>query len=208
MSDEVEAAEVEETDQEIMAGVVSDGAYALLIADFNDTDSAWAAYEELKAAQDGASMKLEGALVVTRGEDGKVEVQKAPDHRTKKGLTWGIVGGAVVGLIFPPSILGTAAVAGAIGAAGGKARALYEKGKLADDLESAIQPGHSGIVALVSDPGEVKIREAMAAANAIVETTIDSVAAHDVKVAAKAAKKEAKAEEKAAKKAAKKDKAD
>ncbi len=202
MTDEVTATG-NDVEEEVMAGVVTDGAYALIIADFNDTDSAWAAYEQLKAAQDGVSMKLEGALVVKRGEDGKVEVQKAPDHSTKKGLTWGIVGGAVIGLIFPPSILGTAAVAGAIGAAGGKARALYEKGRLADDLESAILPGHSGILALVSDPGEVKIRQALAAANAIVETTLDSVAAKDVKAAAKEAKKEAKAEQKAAKAAEK-----
>lgn len=174
------------------AGVLSDGAYTLLVADFDDTDSAWATYEDLKAAADGVTVKIEGVVVVKRDEDGKISVQKATDHSTKKGFKWGVVGGAVIGLIFPPSVLGGAAVAGAIGAASGKARELHQRGRLAERLEHVIAPGHSGIVALVSDPGEVRIRAAMAAANAIVETTIDSVAAREIKAAAKAARKEAK----------------
>ena len=196
-------ASVVATDEDVSAGVVSDGAYSLFIADFADTDSAWATYEDLKAAADGVTVKIEGVVVVKREADGKVHVQKATDHSTKKGLTWGLVGGAVIGLIFPPSIIGSAAVAGAIGAAGGKARDLYQKGKLAEQLEDVIVPGHSGIVALVSDPGEVKVRNAMAAANALVETTVDSVAASQIKAAAKEAKAEDKAEDKAAKKQAK-----
>ncbi len=186
-----------EADREVSVGVVSDGAYTLLIADFDDTESAWDTYEGLKAAADGVAVKIEGVIVVRRDEDGTVEIQKATDHSTKKGLKWGVVGGAVIGLIFPPSILGGAAVAGVIGAASGKAREIYRRGKLADRLEEAILPGHSGIVALVSNPGELKIRSALAAANAIVETTVDSVAASDIKAAAKAAKKQAKKQAKA-----------
>ena len=49
--------------------------------------------------------------------------------------------------------------------------------ELADELEDSIAPGHSGILALVSDPGVVEIRQALATADAIVERTIDKVAA-------------------------------
>ena len=49
-----------------------------------------------------------------------------------------------------------------------------------------IPPGHSRLLALVSDPGAVKIREALARADAIVESAIDSVVADDIKAAAKA----------------------
>ena len=90
-------------DDDVSAGVLSDGAYSLFIADFDDTDSAWATYEDLKAAADGVTVKIEGVVVVKREVDGKVQVQKATDHSTKKGLTWGVVGGAVIGLIFPPA---------------------------------------------------------------------------------------------------------
>ena len=55
-------------------------------------------------------------------------------------------------------------------------------------------------MALVSDPRAVKIREALAMADAIVERTIDQVAADDIKAAAEeAAAEEKAAEEKAAK---------
>ncbi len=178
-----------------VAAAASDGAYTLLVADFSDTDTAWQAYEALKGLEDGRHVEIEGVVVVKRGTDGKLEVQKATDHSTKHGLTWGLVGGAVLGVIFPPSILGSAAVLGAGGAAVGKARELHHKSEVADELGDAIAPGHSGIVALVSDPGVVKIREALAAADAIVESTVDSVVAKDVKAAAKESEAEAEPKE-------------
>ena len=88
-------------------------------------------------------------------------------------------------MLFPPAILGSAAVVGAGGAAVGKVRQRHHRKEIADQLEQAIAPGHSGIVALVSDPGVVQIRKALAAADAIVESTVDSVVARDLKAAAK-----------------------
>jgi len=172
--------------EDVVAGV-SDGSYALVVADFADTESAWTAYEDLKAVEDGRTVAIEGVVVVTRGEDGYLEVQKATDHSTRSGLKWGLVGGIALGVIFPPSVLGSAVALGGAGAAIGKMRQLRNQSDLADELEDAIPPGHSGIVALVSDPGQVKIREALARADAIVERAVDDVAAEEIKAAAKQA---------------------
>jgi uncharacterized membrane protein len=190
MSDEQQEPQVD-----VVAAAVSDGAYTLFVADFADTDTAWKAYEELKSLEDGRHVAIDGVVVVKREGDGGLEVQKATDHSTKRGLTWGLVGGAVLGVIFPPSILGSAAVLGAGGAAVGKARELHHRKELADQLESSIAPGHSGIVALVSDPGAVQIRKALATADAIVESTVDNVVAKDLKAAAKEAEDEEKSSE-------------
>jgi uncharacterized membrane protein len=173
----------------ISAATVSDGAYTLLVADFSSTDLAWRAYEALEAVEDGRTVEIEGVVVVNRTEEGELEIQKATDHSTKSGLKWGVVGGIALGVIFPPSILGSAAVLGAGGAAVGKLRQRHHRGELAASLEHAIAPGHSGILALVSDPGEVKIREALARADRIVENAIDKVEADDIKAAAKEAQK-------------------
>ena len=170
-----------------VVGAVSDGAYTLLIADFADTSSAQQAYEALKEVEDGRHVEIEGVIVVKREPDGKIVVQKATDHATRRGLTWGVVGGAVLGLIFPPSILGSAAMLGAAGAAAGKVEQLHHRHELAEDLESAIEPGHSGIVALVSDPAAVELRRALQAANNIVQAAVDDVVAKDVKAAAREA---------------------
>ena len=96
---------------------VSDGAYTLIVADFNDTDTAWDAYELLKSVEDGRTVELEGVIVVKREDDGQIVVQKTTNHSTRRGLGWGVVGGVVLGVIFPPSIIASAVVLGAGGAA-------------------------------------------------------------------------------------------
>jgi uncharacterized membrane protein len=174
----------EESSGEFLAAA-TDGAYTLIVADFADTNTAWEAYETLKSVEDGRTIAIDGALVVKREADGKLEIQKATDHSTKSGLTWGLVGGIALGVVFPPSVIGSAAALGAAGAATGKIRQLHHRSELADELEDSIAPGHSGILALVSDPGVVEVRKALAAADAIVEGAIDNVAARDIKAAAK-----------------------
>ncbi|MEZ0449078.1 DUF1269 domain-containing protein [Cellulomonas sp. ICMP 17802] len=171
---------------------LSDGAYTLFVADFTDTDTAWEAYEALKSVEDGKRLDIEGVIVVKREADGHLEVQKATDHGTRRGLTWGVVGGVALGLIFPPSVIGSAAVLGAVGAATGKARELHRRKELAEELQDAIAPGHSGLVALVSDPGAVRIREALNQADAIVERAINKAEADEIKAAANEAQAEAK----------------
>jgi len=179
-----------ETEVVAAAASISDGAYTLFIADFADTSVAWEAYEALKSVEDGRSVEIEGVIVLKREADGKLEIQKATDHSTRRGLKWGLVGGVALGLVFPPSILGSAAVLGTLGAATGKARELHHHHELTEGLESAIAPGHSGIVALVSDPGAVEIRQALELADALVESAVDDVVARDIKAAAKEAESE------------------
>ena len=178
----------EDNDIEVVAAV-SDGAYTLLVADFADLDTAWEAYQVLEELEDGRTVEIEGVVVVKRTQDGKLEVQKATDHSTKSGLKWGIVGGIALGVIFPPSILGSAAVAGSAGALVGKLRQRHHHGELEQQLALAVPAGHSGLLALVSDPGAVKIRTALERADAIIESAIDQVEADDIKAAAKEAEK-------------------
>ena len=175
------------TEVEVDAAAISDGAYTLFVADFTDTAAAMQTYEALKEIEDGRTLEIEGVLVVKREEDGELKVQKVTDHSTKSGLKWGLVGGVALGLIFPPSIIGSAAVLGGVGSAVGKGRALKHRSALSKELEGAILPGHSGILALVSDPGAVKIRAALELADSIVESAVGSVLADDLKAAAKEA---------------------
>jgi uncharacterized membrane protein len=175
-----------------VAAAVSDGAYTVFVADFADENTAWDAYEALKSIEDGRTVAIDGVVVVKRDQDGKLEIQKATDHSTRSGLKWGVVGGVVLGVLFPPSVIGSAAALGVAGAATGKARQLHHRHELHDQLENAIAPGHSGILALVSDPGAVEIREALNAADAIVHAAVNDVMVKDIKAAAKEAEEEVK----------------
>ena len=176
----------DETPTEFTADVasVSDGARTLFIADFNDTAAAHEAYQALKSLEDGRHFAIDGVIVVNRDADGKLEIEKATDHSTKKGTKWGLIGGAALGLVFPPSIIGSAVALGAGGAALGKAHQLHDRIELEKDLSDAVAPGHSGIVAMVSDPGAVEIRDALAKANGIVEHAVNDVVAKDIRAVA------------------------
>jgi uncharacterized membrane protein len=175
----------DEAEIPVQAEVIAGGGYTLLAAEFGDTDTALQAYEALKDVEDGATVEIEGVLVVRRTDAGVLEVQKVTDHSTRRGLGWGLLGGVVLGVLFPPSILGSAVVLGAGGAGIGRLRERHNKKELEEELREAIAPGHSGIIALVSDPGELKIRKALEKADKIVEKAIDQATADDLKSAAK-----------------------
>ncbi len=172
------------------AAVITDGAYAVLVADFAETEAAWDAYEDLQGLADATRLKIEGVLVVKCDNAGKIEIQKATDYKTRQGLTWGVVGGVVLGVLFPPSILGSATVLGAAGAGIGRLRHVHRRNELAEELALAIDPGHSGLLALVSDPAAVEVQKALAKANRIVQKAVDKAVAEDIKAEARAAETE------------------
>lgn len=186
MANEPETPPADE-DIDVDAAVVSDGAYTLVVADFADVSAAKDAYEDLKQFTESSRLDIEGVIVLSKDQDGNVEVQKATDYRTKRGLTWGLVGGVIVGVLFPPSIIGSAAVFGAAGAGVGRLRHRHYSNELADELAEGIDPGHSGIVALVSDPAQVELEKALAKADRIVQKAVDKALADDLKSEAQAA---------------------
>lgn len=164
---------------------MTDVATTLFAADFDDTATAWEAYEALKAIEDDRDGAIDGVVVVKREADGALEVQQATDHSTTKGLRRGLVGGVALGILFPPSILGSAAVLGGAGAAIGRARQLHHESQLTERLAYAVAPGHCGIIAVVPDPGASEIRAALRGANAIVESALDDAVAKDIKALAR-----------------------
>lgn len=174
-------------DGDAVIAAATDGVYTLLVADFADPNSAKDAYEAMKAVEDGETIEIEGVLVVKRDGDGPIEVQQVTDHSTKSGMKWGAFGGVVLGVLFPPSIIASAVVVGAAGAGTGKLRERHHKEEIEEQLQGAIDPGHSGIVAIVSDPNAVKIAKALDRADRIVQSAVDKAAVADMKAATKAA---------------------
>ena len=184
MSEQSEPAPVDGA--EVDAALVSDGAYTLVVADFAEISAAKDAYDVLKDYTENNRLDIEGVIVLSKDEDGKVEVQKATAYQTKRGLGWGVVGGVVLGVLFPPSIIGSAAVLGAAGAGIGRLRHRHYSQEFADELAQGIDPGHSGIVALVSDPTEIELERALAKADRIVQKAVDKAVAEDLTAEAKA----------------------
>jgi uncharacterized membrane protein len=178
----------EQAAPEVVVELVSDGAHTLIVAQFPTMDAAQSAYEALKEIERGSSLRIDGVVVASCDAEGKVHLGTVTDHSTKTGLKWGVVGGALLGVIFPPSILAGAAGAGVLGATLGKVRNVFHRRGIADELAGVMQPNTSGVVALVEDTAVVAIREALAQADRIVTKAIDKEIAAEIDREAAAAK--------------------
>jgi uncharacterized membrane protein len=171
-----------------MVGLVTDGAYTLIVGVFANTDDAEAAYTELTRIEQNSSLRIDGVVVASKDAEGKVHLGKVTDHSTKTGLKWGIVGGVALGILFPPTILAGAAGGGALGSAIGKVRNVAHRSALGDQLESVMAPNTSGVIALVEDTAVVEIQQALAKADEIVTKAVDKQVAAEIDREAAAAK--------------------
>lgn len=172
----------EATDGEtgVAGALLTDGAWSLLVADFSEKQLAMEAYTELRRAADANRLRVEGGFVLAKDEAGELTIEEATDLRTRRGLRWGLVAGAIVGVFFPPSLLGSLAVGGAVGAGVGRLRHNRFAGEFAEELSTVIEPGHSGLVMLVSDPAMIELEKALAKADRIVQRAVDKAVVDEI----------------------------
>ncbi|MGC3995337.1 MAG: DUF1269 domain-containing protein [Propionicimonas sp.] len=173
-------AEATDGDTSVAGALLSDGAWSLLVADFSEKHLALEAYSELRQAADANRLRIEGAFVLAKDQNGELTIDQATDLRTRRGLRWGLVTGAIVGLLFPPSLLAGLAVGGAVGAGVGRLRHNQVAGELAEELSAAVEPGHSGLMMLVSDPAMVELQKALAKADRIVQRAVDRAVVEEI----------------------------
>ena len=127
---------------------MSDVPVQLVVAAFQDEESAKQALNELKDAQRQKLIKIEDAAVLRKDEKGKLHVHEIHDWGGGKGAVVGGLIGAGLGLLLGPLVL-----VGAAGAlVGGLSAKLRDSGfndtrlkKLGEGLE----PGTSAILAVV-----------------------------------------------------------
>jgi uncharacterized membrane protein len=100
-------------------------------------------YDIVKDLHSAGAVGTYDAAVVTKDESGKVHVNK-DEMATRHGGWGGAAAGAAIGLLFPPAILGSALVGGAIGGVSGHlwrglSRAdVKDLGELIDTGEAAL----------------------------------------------------------------------
>ena len=118
----------------------------LLVGAYSSVDDAQADYDVIKALTLEKVIGGFDAAVITKDDQGKVHVNK-DETGTRKGA-WGGAGvGALVGLIFPPALIGSAVVGAAAGALGGHMAKSLPRSEL-KDLGELLQTGEAGLVVL------------------------------------------------------------
>jgi uncharacterized membrane protein len=190
MTDQATQPATTEEDADAVIGVISDGAHSLIIARFRTMDEALAAREKLAELEKVTSYQIDAVMLASCDENGKIHLGEVTEHSTKTGAKWGVVGGALFGLIFPPSILASAVAFGGVGALLGKVRNTMNRNSIADDLAKVMKPNTAGIVALVEDTAVVEIERALDQADEIVARAIDKQMAAEIDREAALAKQE------------------
>ena len=124
--------------------------YLAYVAAYSSLDDALADFEGLKEIKAEGEIRDLTAAIVSRDENGRIHTHQST-HAGKVAAGVGVVGGAIVGAIFPPAgmaVLGAMAVDAAVGGvvlgavghfAGGASRKdLRELGDQLDEGEAAI----------------------------------------------------------------------
>jgi uncharacterized membrane protein len=131
------------------------GSTFVLVATYPDEMAAREDYQVVKEAHAAGLVGSYDAAVVTKDASGKVHENK-DETATRHGAWWGIAAGAAVGVIFPPSILVTAAAGGVIGGVSGHLARGMSRSE-AKELGDFIDPGQAGLIVV----GEDKVADAV-----------------------------------------------
>jgi uncharacterized membrane protein len=131
------------------------GSTFVLVATYPDEADAREDYQVVKNAHAAGLVGSYDAAVVTKDPSGRVHANK-DETATRHGAWWGIAAGAAVGVIFPPSILATAAAGGVIGGVSGHLARGMSRSE-ARELGDFIDPGQAGLIVV----GEDKVADAV-----------------------------------------------
>jgi uncharacterized membrane protein len=127
----------------------------IFIGTYSAKEAAQADYEVVSELHAVGAVGTYDAAIVTKDAEGKVHAVKVEMAARHAG--WGgAVAGALVGLLFPPAIIGTALVGGAIGAVSGH---LW-RGMSRSDVKELGEIIDTGEVALVV-VGENKLEQTL-----------------------------------------------
>lgn len=128
----------------------------LYVGEYSDLESAEADYEAIKALHSVDLIGTFDAAVVTKTEDGKLEIVHHTEKPTQHGGWGGLAVGAAIGVIFPPAILGSALAGAAVGAVGGHLAGGLPREEL-KALAGVLEAGAAAVVAI----GEPTVEEAI-----------------------------------------------
>jgi uncharacterized membrane protein len=127
----------------------------IYIGTYPDEVSAQDDYQVVKDLHSAGAVGTYDAAVVTKDYNGKVHVSK-DEMPTRHGAWGGAAVGAVIGILFPPAIIGTAAVGAAVGGVGAH---LWRGMSRADvkELGDVIDAGQAALLVV----GESKLEQAV-----------------------------------------------
>ena len=162
---------------------MSDNPKALYTAIYADPSKARTDWDSISVLAKEKTVEFDGLTLVHRGTDGKIDVDSHAKGMVKD-TAWGAVGGAVVGIIFPPALLASAAIGAGIGAGVGALRNHGDKTEVKHDVEAVLPNGSSGIVALFEQSEGPNVEKVLVNADKIIKHEIDPDSTEEIQATA------------------------
>ena len=144
----------------------------LYAAVYDEIDDAEADYEAVFALHDAGAIGTFDSAVIRKEDDGKVRVTKT-EKPTQHGAWTGAAVGAVVGLIFPPAVLGAAIVGAGAGGLTGHLRKGISRDDL-KDLGDELDAGSAAVIVIGESRIEEQLEAALTRSNKLIEKQIDA----------------------------------
>ena len=164
------------------ATVATDDGMFLYIGTYPNEAAARVDYDVVKDLHSLDVVGTYDAAVITKDAKGKVHVNK-DEMATRHGGWGGAAAGAVVGMLFPPAIIGSAIVGGAVGAAGGHMWRGLSRSDV-KELGDLIDAGQAALLVVGASTLEKALDEAGLSAEESVAKQLD-VSTTDVDAAIK-----------------------
>lgn len=136
-------------------------------------------YQVVKDMRSAGLIGTYDAAVVTKDEHGKVHVNK-DEMTTRQGAWGGAAAGALIGILFPPSIIGTAVVGAAVGGVSGhlwrgmSRSDVKEFGEVIDEGEAALVIVGETTISAAIEKAELKAEKRVAKEVDVDKKEIDS----------------------------------
>jgi uncharacterized membrane protein len=140
----------------------------LSAAVYSDEDQARRILDGLQQMHKGSTITLEDLAMVTKDEDGKVNIKETREVSGKKGAARGAIVTGIFGVIYPPSLLATALGGGVIGGLWGRLKDSGIKTGRLKEFGDSIEPGQAGVIALSEPQYVAEIERTMGEWNATV----------------------------------------
>jgi uncharacterized membrane protein len=151
---------------------MSDKPVFIYAATYGDRQAAYADYDSLLDLHSAHLVGTYDVALITKDTDGKVHVVKH-EKPTQHAAWGGIAVGAVVGILFPPSLLGAAAVGGVVGGVAGHLRRGITRGD-ARELGELLGEGEAALIVIGESRVEEQLDRALTRAEKSIEKEIDA----------------------------------
>jgi uncharacterized membrane protein len=151
---------------------MSDRPVFIFAATYADREDAYQDYDGLLELHADKLIGTYDVALVRKDADGKVHVEKH-EKPTQHGAWGGIAVGAVVGILFPPSVIGAATVGGLVGGVGAHLKKGISRGD-AKELGDLLEGGQAALVVIGESRVQEQLEKALKRAVKTVEKEIDA----------------------------------